>query len=96
MKIAYLPPFDNVSLLRDIMSNVAEVVVQFRLPILNTILIRFRQDLVMAVEVIEEGVIVTRGGFDRGASICWCLWISHHWPVFQIACHLWWFYQKIE
>ena len=70
MKIAYLPPFDNVGLLRDIMFDVAEVAAQFGLPILDTILIRFGLGLAMAVEVIEEGVIVARGGCDRGASIC--------------------------
>ena len=70
MKIAYLPPFDNVGLLRDIMFDAAEIAAQFGLPILNAILIRFGLGLAMVAEVVEEGVVIACGGCDRGASIC--------------------------
>jgi hypothetical protein len=52
------------------MFNAAEVAAQFGLPILDAILIRFGLGLAMAAEVVEEGDVVTRGGCDRGASIC--------------------------
>ena len=52
------------------MFDAAEVAAQFRLPILDVILIRFGLGLAMVVEVVEEGVVIAHGGCDRGASIC--------------------------